>query len=197
MLGSQHPLLHSWVVTLPGKSSLYLHTPETDPGVNGNRIDGMPLYSYPPHLLTPQHAIRGFFFDAYLSPPTPNLLPIYASIRAFCPSCQNVHAWKRLTLINTYEATLPLGQNDLLLAHICGLHLSYAFFLVNQSPAKILQSHFQRNFLSASQISFSRKPRWNYSYIGDSHKWRQLCIPNFYLMDPAQNWAYNLFVWWV
>ena len=131
MLGSQHPWQHFRVVAPLGELSLCLYTPKTNLGVEGNWIDGMTLHSYPPHLLTPLHAFRGLFSNAYLLPPTPNPLPIYVSVQVLHPSYQNVHARRHLTLIDTYEATPPLGQNDLLLAHIYDLHLSYASFLAN------------------------------------------------------------------
>ena len=48
---------------------------------------------------------------------------------------------------------------------------------------KIPQSHFQHNFPIVVQTFSLCRSQLNYSFVGDHHRRRQLCVPNFYLMD--------------
>ncbi|KAK9987060.1 hypothetical protein SO802_032011 [Lithocarpus litseifolius] len=124
-------LKHSVVIIPLGKLSFGLHTPETDLGADGNQIDGMPLHSHLPHLLTLLHALRGLFSNACLLSPTPNLIPIYTSARVPYPSCQSIHAWRRPILSCAFEMTPLLDQTVLPPACTPYLHAFSAFFPAN------------------------------------------------------------------
>ena len=140
-------------VAFLGRLSPCLHTLETDPGANRNRIDGTPPHNHLPHWLIPLHAPNNPFSDTYLLLPTPNHLPIYVSIQVSHPFCQNAHAPKCLTMSSVFEMTLFQGQTAFPLTRSpcpCALFVS---FPAKWIPEKISQSHFQHNSQIVSRTS--------------------------------------------
>ena len=131
----------------------------------------------------------------YFSLPIQNLSPTCVTAQFLGLFHRAGHAPWRPILFGVFETTLLQGQTVPPPFHALDPHVFSIFAPAKWTPERTPRIRFRHGLQNVLQTLFPPlRSLPNHDFVGDPHKWRQLCAPYSWIPGLNLTWAHNLLV---